>query len=290
MHHVRKHSISSLPTELTMPAEWAPHDGCIILYPHNPHTFPLEQAQAEVDEVIQIIAHAGKELVHVYCHDEEQASMVKQKNYVQYSDGKILIHVCPSNDTWARDTAPTFCYNTITKQLVGLDWEFNAYGGKDEGAYWPCDLDQNIASNVCASLGIVCQQVPLVLEGGAIHTDGQGTLLVTKECLLNPNRNPHLGRDLIEKLLKTVLGCKVVIWLPSGLNADSDTNGHVDNFCCFVKPGHVVLAWTDDVKNDPENYARCRVAKLLLGATKDARGRKLEIHKLYLPPPMVRSP
>lgn len=127
----------------------------------------------------------------------------------------------------------------------------------------------------------------LCFEGGSLHTDGEGTLLVTEECLLNPNRNPQLSKDTIESILKTCLGVSKVIWLPDGLDADEDTNGHVDNFCCFVKPGHVVLAWTDDKENDEENYKRCRTAEAIFSSTTDAKDRKIIVHKLGLPPPLV---
>jgi agmatine deiminase len=275
---------TSLPKDLHMPAEWEAHSRCIILYPHNNLTFRLEKAQAEIDHVIQAIAKEGQERVLIGCLDQAQADMVKNKPFV---DGdQISVVVCPSNDTWARDTAPTFCRDVKTHDLVGLNWDFNAYGGKDTGAYWPCDLDQQIATKICQNLNVKCVNIPLILEGGSIHTDGEGTLLVTKECLLNPNRNPHLSQDLIENILKTTLGVSVVIWLPKGLDADEDTNGHIDNFCCFVKPGHVVLAWTDD-ENDRVNYKRCRVASLQLKSSKDAKGRTIQVHKLHLPPPLV---
>jgi agmatine deiminase len=275
----------SLPKDLYMPAEWEPHRHCIILYPHNRQTFRLEKAQAEIDHVIQTIAKEGHERVLIGCLDQAQADMVKNKAFV---DGDhISVVVCPSNDTWARDTAPTFCRHVKTHDLVGLNWDFNAYGGPETGAYWPCDLDQQIATKICQHLNVKCVNIPIILEGGSFHTDGEGTLMVTKETLLNPNRNPHLSQDLIENILKTTLGVSVVIWLPKGLHADEDTNGHIDNFACFVKPGHVVLAWTDDEENDGTNYRRCRVASLQLKSCMDAKGRTIKVHKLHLPPPLV---
>jgi agmatine deiminase len=105
--------------------------------------------------------------------------------------------------------------------------------------------------------------------------------------LLNPNRNPQLSKESIESILKKSLGVVKIIWLPHGLDADEDTNGHVDNFCCFLKPGHVILAWTDDEKSDSENCSRCRVAESLLSSSIDAKGRTIQIHKLHLPPPLV---
>jgi len=116
--------------------------------------------------------------------------------------------------------------------------------------------------------------------------DGDGTLLTTEECLLHPNRNPHLSKNDIENVLCQELGCTKVIWLPLGLANDDDTNGHVDNFCCFVRPGEVVLAWTDDDDEDGDNYRRCRLAEEVLMNEVDAAGRKFVIHRMYLPRPM----
>jgi agmatine deiminase len=123
-----------------------------------------------------------------------------------------------------------------------------------------------------------------VLEGGSIHVDGEGTILTTEECLLHPNRNPHLSKQQIEMLLCGYLGGEVVIWLGAGLYADEDTNGHIDNICCFVSPGHVLLAWTDD-ENDPQ-YKISREAYDILANAIDACGRRLTITKLPSPPPM----
>lgn len=125
-----------------------------------------------------------------------------------------------------------------------------------------------------------------VLEGGAIHVDGQGTLITTEECLLHPSRNPSHSRDAIEALLRSYLCVAVIIWLPEGLWSD-ETNGHVDNFCCFIRPGEVLLAWTDDPK-DP-NHSRCQAALAVLTQAKDAQGRSLTVHKMPLPAPIYAS-
>lgn len=127
----------------------------------------------------------------------------------------------------------------------------------------------------------------MILEGGSIHVDGEGTCLTTEECLLNKNRNPHLTKAEIEDELKAYLGVKKVIWLPHGLFGDDDTNGHIDNMCCFVKPGVVLLSWTDDV-SDPQ-YERSLEAVSVLSNATDAKGRKLEIIKLHVPGPLYMT-
>lgn len=298
---------------LYMPAEWAPHSACFILFPHNSQTFRLEHAQKEILHLAQQIVQEGQEDVYLLCHNLEMAKIVKKhvqeimagttesKDSISHS---IHVHVCPSDDTWARDTAPTFVWRQqdhgAQRQLIGLDWNFNAYGGPIEGCYWPCTKDQQIARTICSSnssdstsmvsaLQIHASlSVPLVLEGGSIHTDGEGTLLTTEECLLHRSRNPHLSQQDIETILQRSLGIQKVLWLPTGLDADEDTNGHVDNFCCFVQPGHVVLAWTDDIVDDEANYHKCRQAEAYLQNVVDAKGRRIQVTKLYLPSPPLQ--
>jgi agmatine deiminase len=279
---------------LVMPAEWKHHHACLILFPHNPCTFRLEPAKREVLQVARAIATQGQETVWLLAKDEAEAQAVRSltsKDDNNGNDTNIQVAVCPSEDTWIRDTGPTCCWNLQTGKVVGVDWGFNAYGGPEEGCYWPCEADKGIAKRECELLEIEHHDATksLILEGGSIHTDGEGTLLATEECLLNPNRNPQLSQSEIEGIIKQTLGVQTILWLPKGLDADEDTNGHVDNFCCFVKPGHVVLAWTDDEKNDPENYARCREAETILLSSKDAKGRNLQVHRLQLPPPMVSN-
>lgn len=274
---------------LRMPAEWENHQCCLILFPHSAATFRLDKAQSQVLQVAHAIAKEGEETVYLLVKDEQQYEQLQVEPIVQASEGSIRVHLCPSDDTWVRDTGPT-CVWSSAQELLGLDWDFNAYGGPDDGCYWPCEEDKKVASKVCKELlRIPSIPISLVLEGGSIHTDGEGTLLVTKECLLNPNRNPSLSQDVIEGVLKKSLGVEVVIWLPHGVDADDDTNGHVDNFCCFSKPGQVVLAWTDDKINDKPNYERCREALEVLTSAKDAKGRNFEVCKLELPPPIVYS-
>ena len=335
----------------SMPAEWEEHSACLILFPHNPNTFRVKKASKEIADLALAIATTGQESVYFLCKDTQSAKEASEAIAWSLSEKKqdpislpvspleasvadglpIFTAVCPSNDTWARDTCPTFVFRTQKppnaisaesrkqlqkdKLLIGLDWDFNAYGGPEEGCYWPCTDDRKIAGLVCSkksqaesvlpktklnSTGSIARSlsihsslsIPMILEGGSFHTDGEGTLLTTSECLLNPNRNPHLTKDQIESVLKVSLGIQKVLWLPYGLDADLDTNGHVDNFCCFVKPGHVVLAWTncknddesdDDDENEVSNYQRCRAAHEYLQSTTDARGRRIEITRLYLP-------
>lgn len=196
------------------------------------------------------------------------------------------------NDSWFRDTGnqniilgPTFLKKGPV--IRGVDWIFNAWGGIDGGCYSDWSDDKLIAEKILSYCK--CDRYPadLILEGGSIHTDGEGTIITTEECLLNRNRNPTLTKAQIEKKVLSYTGCKKMIWLPLGLFGDIDTNGHVDNICAFIRPAEVVLCWTDDV-NDPQ-YEISRKAEEVLLNSEDAKGRKLKIHKIPMPTTLIRT-
>jgi agmatine deiminase len=185
-----------------------------------------------------------------------------------------------------RDVGPTFVVNE-RGGMRGVDWTFNAWGGLNGGLYFPWDRDDAVAQKVLEVEGCDRYRAPFILEGGAIHVDGQGTCLTTEECLLNPNRNPHLSRAEIEKRLGQYLNVDAVIWLGRGVHLD-ETDGHVDNLCAFTRPGEVVLTWTDD-RSDPQ-YQISRDAFDRLMTSRDARGRRFKVHKLVQPGPLHITP
>lgn len=181
-----------------------------------------------------------------------------------------------SDDCWARDTGPTIVTNAAG-ECRGVDWGFNAWGGHKGGLYYPWNQDEEVAAQMLAQHGMARYDAPLILEGGSIHVDGEGTCLTTAECLLNENRNPHLTKEQIEAHLRDSVGVTSFIWLDEGVYMD-ETDGHIDNMCCFVRPGEVALHWTDD-QNNPQ-YARSVAALKVLEAAVDAKGRKLKVWKL----------
>jgi agmatine deiminase len=152
--------------------------------------------------------------------------------------------------------------------------------------YTDFSFDQQVAQKVAEIEGVERYKAPLILEGGSIHVDGQGTLLTTKECLLNENRNPQLSQAQIEEYLRDYLSVEQIIWLERGIYLD-ETQGHVDNICCFLRPGEVALAWTDD-KSDPQ-YGISRENEEILKSATDARGRHLKVHRLHVPAPATIS-
>jgi agmatine deiminase len=189
------------------------------------------------------------------------------------------------NDAWVRDCGPTFVVND--RGLVrGVNWQFNAWGGLDGGLYFPWDQDSLVARKVLEIEQLDRYKADFILEGGSIHVDGQGTLVTTEECLLNPNRNPRLSRTEIEEKLQAYLNIEKVIWLGKGVYQD-ETSGHVDNLCCFVRPGVLALTWTDDPA-DPQ-YEISHDAYERLSMARDARDRQLVIHKIHQPGPLFAT-
>jgi agmatine deiminase len=187
--------------------------------------------------------------------------------------------VClPYDDVWLRDTGATFIIDGRRK-LAGVNWQFNAWAENQEDLQ-NYQQDVLLASRMMAARHLPCFSAPLVLEGGAIYADGEGTLLVTEQCLLHPDRNPHLTRCHIEAYLHNYLSVSKVIWLKRGLQ-DDETAGHIDNLATFVRPG-VVLALSCRDPND-SNYAILQENLQQLRTATDAKGRKLEVIEIEQP-------
>lgn len=264
-----------------MPAEWAPQKQVWMIWPERADNWRLgaKPAQAAFAQVALAIAEFEPVTVGVSAaqYDNARAAL---------SHARIRVVEMSSNDAWCRDTGPTFVRNA-QGEVRGVNWDFNAWGGFNGGLYWPWNLDQQVGRKILEIEQCLRYATEgFVLEGGSIHVDGEGTLITTEECLLNANRNPHLTRSDIEKVLSEHLSVDKVIWLPEGLYND-ETNGHVDNFCCFVRPAEVLLAWTDE-PSDP-NYARCRAALSVLESQTDAKGRAFVVHKIAVPGPLYAT-
>jgi agmatine deiminase len=262
-----------------MPGEFEPHAGCWMLWPERPDNWRLGAKPAQRAFVTLATAIRGSEPVTV------GASAAQFGNARRLLPADVRVVELSHDDAWMRDVGPTFVVND-RGGLRGVDWHFNAWGGLNGGLYFPWDQDDCVAQKVIEIEGCDRYRAPFVLEGGAIHVDGQGTLITTEECLLNPNRNPHLSREEIETLLKRYLGVEVVVWLGLGVY-DDETDGHVDNICAYVRPGELVLTWTND-RADPQ-YERSRDAYERLMEARDARGRRFKVHKLQQPGPLYMT-
>lgn len=260
-----------------MPAEYGDHAGCILIWPHRSGswTYGAKYAEQAFVQVIQAIAESEKVFVACPRHRTERAKAAL--------DGteNVLVFEAETDDSWARDIAPTFVKNPFTGEVRAVNWRFNAWGGETDGLYAHWERDDAFAKFFADRFTVpVYDAAPFVLEGGSIASDGEGTILVTESCLLSKGRNPDLTKRQIEDRLKEFLGAEKVLWLPRGIYGD-ETNEHVDNVCAFIRPAEVVLAWTDD-KNDPQ-YALSQSDLEYLQHATDAKGRKLIVHKLPLP-------
>ncbi|URM52742.1 agmatine deiminase [Mycoplasma sp. SG1] len=272
-------NLKSNPKEdgFSMPIETAEHERCWMIWPERTDNWRhgAKPAQKVFTKVANTIAKY-----------ETVVMLVSNKQYENarfHLDKKVKVIEMSNNDAWMRDIGPTFVRNEKTGEVRGVNWIFNSWGGINEGLYFPWDDDNNIAHKVCSLIDYEYYNAPLVLEGGSIHSDGDGTVYVTAECLLNKNRNPDLTKAEITNHLKNYLGVEKVLWIPRGVYND-ETSGHVDNVIQIIEPGHVLLTWTDDQK-DPQ-YQRSLEAYNFLTSNKDAKGRKIKVTKIHQPDPI----
>ena len=252
------------PHSFRMPAEWTPHERCLMAWPTRPELWhgQYEAAAAEYATVAQAIARFEPVLMVAALGLGDEAR--------QRCGPNVEVIELPIDDSWVRDSGPIFVLGPDGARK-GVDFRFNAWGERS----FPYTDDDRFPERVLAHLGIPCQRVEMVLEGGSITVDGEGTLITTEQCLLNPNRNPSLSREQIENTLRQALGVEVIIWLPFGLAEDSFTDGHVDCVCAFIRPGAVLLQTVAD-QSDP-NWERLEANRQVLQRSRDATGRQLEI-------------
>ena len=256
-----------------MPAEYAKHKGTIMIWPIRPGSWPFDGKAAK--KVFTKIADIISENEEMYMlTDSKHLNEAKE----MLSENVHVVEI-ESDDAWARDVGPTFVTNGT--DVRGINWSFNAWGGEYDGLYANWEKDDKVAKEFMEKFGYDYYDAsPFVLEGGSIHSDGEGTVIVTESCLLSKGRNPSFSKMQIEDKLKQYLGAEKIIWLPYGIYND-ETNEHIDNVCAFTSPSNVVLAWTDDI-NDPQYEMSKKDLEVLENET-DAKGRKISVHKLYIP-------
>lgn len=262
-----------------MPAEYAAQDKIWMIWPERPDNWrddavPAQQAYAAVARAIS---------------EFEPVTMLASKAQYEKCRRKLPPEInvikMESDDAWCRDVGPTFLINGKGGRRA-CDWTFNAWGGKVDGLYDTWDKDDKIASSICNLENVDYYRTDnFVLEGGSIHVDGEGTLLTTRMCLLSAGRNPHMTKQEIESRLCEYLGVTKVLWLRDGIDPD-ETNGHIDDVACFVAPGEVACAYTDNPKH-PFYDALQKAYTDLCGMT-DAKGRPLKVHKICCPEETVR--
>ena len=250
-----------------MPPEWSAHAGCLMAWPSRAELWDGRLVAAKLDYAAVATAIAAFEPVLMVCNPGH-ADEVRNLCGAQVTPLEI-----PINDSWARDSGPAFVCNAEAEVAV-VAFEFNAWGNR-----WnPHDDDAALGRRLAEHLSLPCFHAPFVLEGGSFFVDGEGTVITTEQCLLNPNRNAHLSRAQIEQGLQDYLGATTVIWLPYGHSLDTGpagTDGHIDGVLQYAAPGKVLLEVVGD-QSSPE-YERCQANLAVLRASRDAAGREFEI-------------
>lgn len=257
----------------TMPAEWARHAATWMVWPHNQALWEsgwrvtLPRVQEDFARVANAIARF------------EPVKMVVDPSAVASAKAlcgpNIELIELPVNDSWCRDSGPSFVCHA-QQGLAGVSWRFNAWGGKSAH-----DLDEGLARRALNHLGLPCFGTPLSNEGGAIHVDGEGTLITTESVLLNRNRNPGVSKAEMEDIFSCLLGVTKTIWLPGDPDyvTGDMTDGHVDGVCAFARPGVLLIDATHDKNSVYAEVARENRRALELAT--DAQGRKFELIELF---------
>jgi agmatine deiminase len=271
----------NLPADLgfRMPAEWEPHRGTWLSWPHKEASWPgkFEPVPAIFGRLARHLAE--HEEVHINVAGPAMETEARRVLEAAGADRtRVFFHHNPTNDAWCRDHGPMFVERDAggrREQLI-LDWGYNAWGGK----YPPFDLDDVVPTRIGLELGIPVESPGIILEGGSIDVNGRGTLITTEACLLNPNRNPQLDRHAIEQYLRSFLGVSKILWLGDGIAGD-DTDGHVDDLTRFVNPDTVVTVVEDDPSD--ENYEPLQENLERLRGMTDQDGRPFRVVTLPMP-------
>ena len=300
---------SPTPRELRyrMPAEWEPHAATWLSFPHNADSWPGKLPAAQQAYAKMVAALAESEPLHINVNDDAQEELARRLLDEARAGGEIFFHRFPTNDAWCRDHGAILVVGSPSYQegvrggsvdekakheskpllskegsSIALNWQYNAWGEK----YPPYDLDNAIPPQMAAYLGVPCQSIDMVLEGGSIDVNGEGLLLTTESCLLNKNRNPQLSREQIVQHLRNMLGVEKILWLGDGIVGD-DTDGHIDDLTRFVAPNTVVTVIEEDPADD--NYRPLQENLVRLQEMTNLNGEPLEIIELPMPSPVIHN-
>ncbi len=276
----RSHSPSVLG--FRMPAEWEPQEAIWLSWPHNQETWP-----GAFDGIPYIFAEIARhvsesQLVRINVANELMADEVRQSlNNAKVNVDNVRFHYNPTNDAWVRDHGPIYVVRDVNgqRERAITNWAYNSWGGK----YPPFDLDNAVPSRISSEFQEFAFSPSMVLEGGSIDANGEGTLLTTTSCLLNKNRNPSLSQLEIENRLKEFLGVSKILWLGEGIVGD-DTDGHIDDITRFVSPNMIVTAIEENFSDD--NYIPLQQNREQLQGMSDHNGNSFQIVSLPMPDPV----
>lgn len=276
--------MSPTPAELgfRFPAEWEKHHGTWVTWPHNPATWPHCFEQACKDFAGLVAAISVDEICNIIAVSQRQAEILTLVDQAGGDRTRLRLHDWPTNDSWVRDYGPTFLLRRGANktEIAATDFHYNGWGEK----YPPFDNDQKIATRICDQLQVPRFAAPLTFEGGAIETDGQGRLLSTRFCALNPNRNPGKSEAEVTKILCDYLGVNEVWWLPGNPIQGDDTDGHIDQIARFTASGAIVIATCDDPQL--EDFEKAAENLDALRAHVSASRDQPEIVQLPMPAPI----
>ncbi len=271
----------STPRELgfSFPPEWAPHSGTWLSWPRPEGISFPERYDKIIPNLAAIVTQIGmREAVNINVPDAEWEMRVREQLQNESVPPAALDRVkfwhIPTNESWCRDHGPAFV--SKAGQLAIVDWAFNAWGGK----YPPWDDDDAVPTRIGEALGMPVFDVPVVMEGGAVDFNGDGVILTTTDCLLNPNRNPGLSKEEIERYLLDYYGQRKVCWITGGIEGD-DTDGHVDDLARFVNPTTIIIGIEHDPA-DPNHAITTDAARQCRDLT-DAAGRPFEVVEIPMP-------
>ena len=272
------------PSELGfhMPAEWQRQEAIWLSWPHNEETWPgiFDRIPNVYSEIVYHLSQ--NQVVKINVKDADHEKVVRDILSKANANLKaIKFYQIPTNDTWCRDHGPTFLIKNDTgvNEKALINWQFNSWGGK-----YPFELDNAVPESILKFENCKFFNPGIVMEGGSIEVNGAGSVLTTKACLLNHNRNPHLNQSQIEDYLKAYLGVKQVLWLEDGILGD-DTNGHIDDLSRFVNENTIVTILEAD--SSDENYEILRENMQLLKGMRNLHGKPFDIITLPMPEPII---
>jgi agmatine deiminase len=281
---VRVHPGTPVQHGFTFPAEWAKHAATWISWPRPEGISFPGRYQECIDNIVEVIrVITAFEPVHLNVPNVDYEEIVRARlAYRKVPTRRVRFHHIRTNECWTRDHGPAFVVRTRRGKTEAaiVDWGYNAWGGK----YPPYDADDALPTRVAETLKLPVFYPGIVMEGGAVDFNGAGTVLTTTSCLLNKNRNPHLGKDEIERYLKDYYGQRHVIWLGDGIAGD-DTDGHIDDLARFVNERTIAIGMEGD-PGDP-NYEILRTNRRRLDRLRDQNGQPFDIVQLPMPKPVV---
>ena len=260
-----------------LPAEWEPHAATWLAWPHRRQTWlgPFADVPLVYEQLARLIA--AHEPVRIIAADD----VLAEPRAALAGVANVEFVTIPTNDSWVRDTGPVFLLRRSSAEAdlpprAAVAWSWNAWGGK----YPPWDADAGVARRIAAHIGLSVVEPGIVLEGGAIETDGEGTILANERCVVDERRNPGLGREAMAAAICEWLAVERVLWVGGDLAGD-DTDGHIDQLARFVAPGHLLAARQPDT-GDP-NHAALEANLVRLKSLRDAAGRRLEVIPVEIP-------